>query len=298
MQLIKLYISTLKTLNKSPHTIRCYQYDLRHFYRYAVEKYPSAKVEPSSFKQLCFDYIAFLETDKSYSTRSLNRKRTSLRKFVRYLASHKYIDDFSDEITLSPISPQPMTILNLREISAIISVLHNRMAYARNPDMLFMHHRNLLAFLTLLYTGIKVNELVTLKWNNIHWDKQCIVVPKRKGILVRKIFVPKSLLDEFKRFQKTLSKILPDNEPLSDGYIFFGTGRSPMQHLNPKTIERLVDSLAKEARLTDKNITPHSLRHTMAYYAIQKDTPLPQLSHLLGHSRNSVTKHMYSQLFE
>lgn len=296
---IQLFLSSLKALNKSPNTIRSYRYDLKSFYRYTCQKSASTNITTEELKTLCFDYLSTLQsTDNAYDETSLNRKRTTFRSFVRFLARGKYIEsDFSNEIKLSsPVRHLSPTILGEREISAIIQILMRRIRYAKDLDMTFMHRRNLLAFLTLIYTGIKVSELIKLKWGNVHEDTHELVVPKRKGIEVRRIPIPQTLVDEFVGFRQFLTKLEHYDDSFLKGYIFFGVNRRPTYHLNAKTIERLIDSLANEANLTHKNITPHSLRYTMAYYSIQKNMPLSNLSRLLGHSRRSVTKHIYSQL--
>lgn len=296
---IQLYLSSLKVLNKSPNTIRSYRYDLKSFYQYACQKCGSSELNTEELKNLCLDYLSALQNaDESYDETSLNRKRTTLRSFVRYLARAKYItNDFSDEIKLSsPVFRSAPSILGEREISVIIQILMRRIRYAKDLNMAFMHRRNLLAFLTMLHTGIKVSELIKLKWGNLHEDTQELVVPKRKGIKVRRIPIPPKLLDEFMRFRQCLTTLEHYDDSFLNGYIFFGVNRRPTYHLNAKTIERLIDSLAHEANLTHKNITPHSLRHTMAYYSIQKNMPLSNLSRLLGHSRRSVTKQIYLQL--
>lgn len=296
---IQMFLSSLKALNKSPNTIRSYRYDLKSFYRYVCQKSVSTNISTEEFKTLCFDYLSALRNNNNvYKETSLNRKRTTLRSFIRFLAIVKYIEyDFSGEIKLSSsvrhLSP---TILEEKEISAIIQILMRRIQYAKDLDMVFIHRRNLLAFLTLFYTGIKVSELIKLKWGNVHENTHELVVPKRKSIEVRRIPIPQSLVDEFIDFRQFLTKLEHYDDSFLKGYIFFGVNRKPIYHLNAKTIERLIDSLANEANLTHKNITPHSLRHTMAYYSIQKNMPLSNLSRLLGHSRRSVTQYIYSHL--
>ncbi|MFF2532313.1 tyrosine-type recombinase/integrase [Brevibacillus sp. NPDC058079] len=302
-QWIRLFLSNLKHLNKSPNTIRTYGYDLEQFLLYIRNNKLSFRMDTHSFKKTCIRYFESLHTfydedqqkEREYDEASINRKRSCIRSFVRFLFTSKYIsEDFSDliEFTRKSLSP-PHCLLNQIEIQTLTHIHDQRIRHGKTEDLRFMHRRNKLAFLTLLYTGIKVWEVLLLKWSNIHFEKNQIVVPKRKGLDTRIVHLSPLLALEFRMYLDHMKKLEHFDDSFLLGYIFFGTGKTPTYAINPKTIERMIDSIVSEACITHKNITSQSLRHTMAHHHLQLNKGLKELTPLLGYSRNSVTKHMY-----
>ncbi|WPS85606.1 tyrosine-type recombinase/integrase (plasmid) [Brevibacillus halotolerans] len=302
-QWIRLFLSEMKHLNKSPHTIRTYGYDLDQFLLYIRNQRFSEIMDTHCFKQTCLLYFKSLQTffnedqqkEIHYDEATINRKRSCIRSLIRFLFRSKYIsEDFSEQIELTrTVSPSSHSLLNSEEIRTLTHIHDRRILYGKTEDLRFMHRRNKLAFLTLLYTGIKVWELLLLKWTNIHFEDSYLVIPKRKGIETRIVHLSPSLIIEFHLYMDHMKKLEHYNDSFLLGYIFFGTGKTPTYALNPKTIERMMDSLVSEACITHKNITSQSLRHTMANYHLQLDKSVNELTKLLGYSRTSVTKQMY-----
>lgn len=300
---VRYFLSELKTLNKSPHTIRTYGYDLEQFMIYVRNQKIPYLMDTRLFKQTCLTYLDSLHTyinehqdkEEQYDEASINRKRSCMRSFVRFLSRRKYIDqDFSREIAFKrTLPPSDQAILSQQEIKHIINIHDQRISYGKTEDLRFMHHRNKLAFLTLLYTGMKVWELLSLKWGNLHIEESCIVVAKRTGIENRTIPISKSLLMEFISYLDRIKSLEHYNESFLSGYIFFGAGKTAVYAINPKTIERMIDSIAEEACITNKHITSKSLRHTMANYQLEKHSDIAKLTPMLGYSRKTVTRQMY-----
>lgn len=300
---IRYFLSELKTFNKSPHTIRTYGYDLEQFVIYVRNKKIPYAMDTRLFKQTCLSYFDALHTyidehkdkEEQYDEASINRKRSCMRSFVRFLSRLKYIDhDFSSEIVFQRTLPPPdQAILSQREIKYITDIHDQRITYGKTEDLRFMHHRNKLAFLTLLHTGMKVWELLSLKWGNLHIEDSSIVVAKRKGIENRTIPIPKALLMEFLSYLDRIKNLEHYNEGFLSGYIFFGAGKTATYAINPKTMERMIDSIAEEACITNKHITSQSLRHTMANYQLDNQSDIAKLTPMLGYSRKTVMRQMY-----
>lgn len=295
---VRTFLSTLQSINKSHHTIRNYSYDLAKFEKYVENKKKSDEFEAYSFKELCFSFVDSMKMDEdgtTYQRRSLNRKRSSLRSFIRFLASIRSIpEDFSNEIGLLPQPAPELVTLEENEIHRILMIHNQRIRYGSTDEMKFMHHRNKLAFLALLDGCMKVSELVKIRWSYLHLEKKMLVVPKTRGLESRTIQLSNRLYEEFVAFQKRLIEMnLYHHEDSYEDYIFFGVSRLPHHHVNTKTIERMVESITEEAAITGKDITAQALRNTTAVEMIN-DTDVSTLTPILGFSRNSVTKHMYN----
>ncbi len=137
-----------------------------------------------------------------------------------------------------------------------------------------------LAFLTLSYTGMRVGELVSLKWNDINFKENTIriiktyynpsnntvkyhlVPPKTKGS-VRKIIIEDIVINALKKHKE-----MQDNVKMEIGdsyydkdFIFAKTSQYPGYPILIKTVEMRMKRLLKIAGL-NQEFTPHSLRHT------------------------------------
>ncbi|MBP1308960.1 integrase/recombinase XerC [Paenibacillus sp. 1182] len=301
---IRYYSLELQALHRSSHTVRTYGYDLQQFVLYIRDQGLPSQMDTLQFKQACQSYLLSLQTyhdedrdeELPYDEATINRKRSSLRSFIRFLYRLNYIsEDFSSEIELSnSLAQPPQVLLTYEEINEMTKILDQRIFYGKTEELRLMHRRNKVAFLTLLETGIKVWELLILKWGNILLDQNTIVIPKRTSIETRDVPCSTFLVQEFRLYLEHMRKLKSFDPSFLDGFLFFGAGKSPMIAINPKTIERMFDSLAKEAGIETKNVTSQSLRHTMVHYQIGHQKSIDELTRLLGYSRKSVAKHMYN----
>ncbi|HOR41601.1 MAG TPA: tyrosine-type recombinase/integrase, partial [Atribacterota bacterium] len=136
----------------------------------------------------------------------------------------------------------------------------------------------------LLYaTGIRVTELINLKGNDINLDHQllkCIGKGNKERWIPFTERVQKVLLDylqtirpKFKKRKETDRLFLNNHgEPISRQSIFY-----------------LVKKYAQESGIR-KNVTPHTLRHTLATHLIENGADLRTVQEMLGHSDISTTQ--------
>lgn len=75
-----------------------------------------------------------------------------------------------------------------------------------------------------------------------------------------------------------------------DEYVFQSTKRvSKEGNLTTRAIENAINEMIQNANV-DKDISPHSLRHSFAFRALKAGTKLVELSNILGHSSIAVTQ--------
>lgn len=173
---------------------------------------------------------------------------------------------------------------------------------------LFMDY---LIFLILSYTGMRVGELVALKWRNIDFKKKTISVTKtyynpdnntKKYQLVppktkksrRKIFVGDEIMNElikYKAEQEKLIKHFGDSYNNED-YIFANVNLHPGYPVLIKFVESRMARILKKVELNSK-ITPHSLRHTHTSLLAEAGVSLEEIMDRLGHHDDEVTRKVY-----
>lgn len=135
---------------------------------------------------------------------------------------------------------------------------------------------------TALYTGLRVNELMILRWKNIDFKKNIVTVMKSKSFKFR--VVP--LNNRLKAILKPLKK-----EGLCFTYKgkgYSGQPRKPLSHI----LEEI--ELKEEIKL--KNVGWHTFRKTFASHLIMKGVSITKVSKWLGHASPVITYQTYAHL--
>jgi integrase len=134
--------------------------------------------------------------------------------------------------------------------------------------------------------GIRVSDLIRLRFEDIKWDKNCIhtVQYKTKEPLVLPLFddVGNSIIDYIK-----------NGRPPIDSDLVFVTHKPPFgkfsdhNHLYGMFNKYLVKSRIEVT--PEKNHGMHSLRHTLANELLRNEIPLPVIAEVLGHKSMQST---------
>ena len=122
--------------------------------------------------------------------------------------------------------------------------------------------------------GLRVSEIINLKWQDIDFDRNLIHLKRAKGkkdrIVMLSLKVKNSLMN------LTLKK---------EGYVFLTNRNSKYTQ---RTIQKIIENAVKKAGII-KNITPHTLRHSFATHLLENGTDIRYIRDLLGHSNISTT---------
>jgi len=166
-------------------------------------------------------------------------------------------------------------------------------------------------FITLAYTGMRVGELLALKWKDIDFDEDTIniyktlynpknnikeykLVPPKTLTSKRKISVDKAVLDELKKHKAKQNVVKMENRSIYYDKDFIFTKEKEYLGYPEiiKTIERRMRRLLKLANL-NTDLTPHSLRHTHTSLLAEAGVSLPEIMERLGHKDDKTTRLVY-----
>jgi integrase/recombinase XerD len=133
--------------------------------------------------------------------------------------------------------------------------------------------------ISLIYAcGFRVSELLNLKLNDLNFEEMICQVRQAKGKKDRIVNIPHFLL-------KDLKKQTTAQQELKQDYLFTGLkGR-----LSERNIQKIVHSTAKKAGI-DKEVHPHTLRHSFATHLLENGTDIRKIQELLGHADLSTTQ--------
>ena len=136
-----------------------------------------------------------------------------------------------------------------------------------------LKHR--LALMFLYYTGIRVNEIVNLKWEDIDFQRGTIHLKTAKGEKERVIF-----------FHEKLKSFIEYFNLRKEGFVF-------LSNLGKKYDKRTIQAITRNAAIKagiNKTATPHILRHSFATHLLEAGADIRHIQKLLGHANLQTTQ--------
>ena len=268
------YLTDEKKMSKN--TLSSYLRDIRQFGEY-LEAAPGSAYDTADEEELC-EYIEHLRSSgKSIAT--VSRNIASLKNFYAWMK----LMGFVDEIPTGRLVPEKAAhklpeILTAKEVELLLD----------QPECTDRKGYRDKAMLELLYaTGIRVTELISLDVTDVNLSAG--IINCRGKDKVRSIPLYPAALKALKDY---IDFIRPD-------MIATPSERSLFVNVNGDRMSRqgfwkIVKSYQQKAGI-EKDITPHTLRHSFATHLLENGADLRSIQEMLGHADISSTQ-IYSQL--
>lgn len=271
------YIRYLKLeRNYSPNTIEAYAHDLDYLCNYLRGE--SLGVEDVRLEHL--EYFATTIHDFGVSATSQARILCGVRSFFRFLVLDGVLEDDPAELLESPAVGEHLPeVLTTEEV--------DRMEAAIDLSK-WEGQRNRAIIEVLFSCGLRVSELVNLKFNDVSAkDKFLRVVGK--GDKERLVPISDTALHEIRLwlFDRNLMKVKPGEQD----YVFLNRRGA---HLTRTMILIMIKRVAKEAGIS-KTVSPHTLRHSFATALLKGGANLRAIQEMLGHE-NIKTTQIYTHI--
>jgi site-specific recombinase XerD len=251
----KAMLEELQRRNLSPITTRIYLRAVEEFALYCQK--PPDQASPDHVRS----YQAHLFTDRKLSAVAVAQQLSALRFF--YLHTVKRPGMLEDRaIPKRPIRlPE---VLSREEVERLIQG-------AGSPL-----HR--IWLLTLYATGMRREELVHLKIDDIDSSRMLIHIRQGKGRKDRDVILSPRLLDELRGYWRRAV-------PKPTTYLFPGKGPHQKDDVpvQGKSVFDAVQQAARRAGLV-KHVHPHTLRHSFATHLLESGADLHTIQLLLGHT--------------
>jgi len=251
----------------SEHTLVAYKTDLLQFSNFISNSFDIKNIE-EVHHTIIRSWIASL-LDSGISSRSVNRKITTLKCVFKYLMREDVILENPTQKIISPKNTKKLPVFI--EQSKMETLFHD----INFPDS-FEGERDRLILEVFYMTGVRLSELLTLKLIDIDIQKSTIkVIGKRNK--ERIIPLSPDLLNDLKRYSSKY-KI---NEFLFVNY--------EGNRISPKSVYNIVNKyLSMVSSL--KKTSPHVLRHTFATHMLNNGADINAIKEILGHSNLSATQ--------
>ncbi|MBL1121411.1 MAG: hypothetical protein D8M26_00815 [Ignavibacteriae bacterium] len=144
-------------------------------------------------------------------------------------------------------------------------------------------------FTTAYYTGMRLNELINMKWDWIDFNQNFIIIKNSDQFLTKT--KQERIIPIHPRVDQILKSRFPLGQENENHFVFY---RVPGVKLNGEFISKQFKKGAKAAKLNPK-IHFHTLRHSFASALVQRKVDIYTVQKLLGHSKIQTTQ-IYSHL--
>lgn len=274
----KNYLKLERSL--SDNSIDAYLLDIRKLTSFISENYGTSLSIENINVSIIESFIKYLFKSES-STYSQARIVSGLKSFFNYLLLEEKIDINPMELIDAPklVRKLPET-LSIQEIEIII----NAVDLDSKEGM-----RNKAILETLYSCGLRVSELVNLKVQNLFLDIGFIKV-LGKGMKERLVPIGTKAAECISIYMKEYRTNLNISEGF-EGYLFINRRG---KNLTRNMIFIIVKDLVKKAGL-NKNISPHTFRHSFATHLIEGGADLRAVQEMLGHESITTTE-IYTHL--
>jgi integrase/recombinase XerD len=226
--------------------------------------------------------IAFLAElqRKGRATATISRNLASMRAFYGFLLRDGLIDNDPTANLESPkIEKRLPKVLSVSEVEALLE----------SPDMGNVAGIRDKAMLELLYaTGIRVSELVSLNLSDVNLNMgflKCYGKGSKERIIPLGSVSLKAVSEYVMRSRVKLMR-----QPEEESLFLNHHG----QRLSRQGFWKIIKKYATTASI-DKEITPHTLRHSFATHLLENGADLRSVQEMLGHADISTTQ-IYTHL--
>ena len=264
------YISLEKGL--SGNTLEAYINDLNKLLKF-IDDEPDISLLSLTYENLQ-QFIVRL-CDIGISARSQARIISGVKSFYRFLLTEDYLEKDPTELLESPKIGQKLPeVLTINEVDNLINSIDLSKAEGQRNR----------AMLEVLYScGIRVTELVSLKYSNIYFDEQFIIV-RGKGDKQRLVPISEKAILEIRNYL-----IDRHNVKVQKGFedtLFLNRRGAGLSRI---MVFYIIKEQAKIAGIK-KNISPHTLRHSFATHLLEGGANLRVIQTMLGHESITTTE--------
>jgi integrase/recombinase XerD len=219
-------------------------------------------------------YLGDLD-DKGLGARTRARKISCIKGFFRFLAERGDIGEDPSELVDRPRLPRRVPqYLDTEEVEALL-----RSIAPSTPE----GRRDLAMFELLYATGLRVSELVGLRGDQIDLEMGCVRVMgkgSKERVVPMGIPASRAILDYLENARPRL--LSARRSPA----VFVTRRGGPMTR---QGFWKIVKKFTKRAGI-NKDISPHTLRHSFATHLVQNNADLRAVQLMLGHSDISTTE--------
>ena len=285
---------TITILNKSPNTVKEYNYDLRTFFRFIkmhfnltgernLEKIPINDLSINDISQITLAdihaFLSYLTVNYKSKAATRARKAASIRVFFNYMCEKTQLIDKNPSLNLETpkLDKRLPKYLSLDDSKKLLKVASNEDNRNSQRDY---------AILTIfLNCGLRLSELVGVNINDIDFNEYKLNVIG-KGNKERTIYLNKACVHAINEYLSVRPKSGIKDK---DEKALFLSERK--ERISRRTVQQIVTNELQKSGFDTRKYSTHKLRHTAATLMYQYgNVDIRALQELLGHESISTTE--------
>jgi integrase/recombinase XerD len=254
LKLIEKFKNELNIEGYSEKTIEIYSMYMSLFYKYIKKELLEINSDD------IIEYLSFLKTEKKAESTTINLILSAIKHFYTQFLKK----DLKLNIKLPKKAKKIPTVLTVQEIKELIKNIDNT--------------RNKLIIEFIYSTGVRISECMIMKINDLDFNEYTGKVNSGKGNKDRLIILSKNWVLNYKNYLK--------DRKITSEYLFCNSQGLP---LSVDTVQKFLKIASLKAGI-NKNVSPHTLRHSFATSLLENDVNIRYIQQLLGHSNLNTTQ--------
>ena len=285
---------SITILNKSPNSVKEYNYDLSMFLKYMKihfkmtneTEFENIKINDfdiETLRKITLDdihaFVSYMAVNNNSKAATRARKISTIRIFFKYLSVKAKIIDVNPAQNLETPKkekriPKYLTLEDSEKLLDVASSEDNR-----NKE------RDYSIITLFLNCGMRLSELVGINIKDISFD-DCKMNVIGKGNKERTIYLNKACMNSINSYLEVRPKEGIDYK--SKDALFLSERK---ERISRRTVQYIVEKELKHAGLDTAKYSVHKLRHTAATLMYQYgEVDIRALQQLLGHASISTTE--------
>ena len=224
--------------------------------------------------------------DAGISAKSVARKISAVKLLYNFLSDQFKLENQAQALVFPKVEKKLPVYLTDVEIKLLLE--------ASSADESPKGLRNKVMIHMLYATGMRVSELTNLSVDQLQFDTGFVQL-MGKGKKERMVPLPKATLELVRNYLDGGHRVQLSQVQNNEGNYLFATKiRGKLQPISRQSVWNILKSTIKAAGIA-KNISPHSLRHSLATHLLRNGANIRSLQMLLGHEQ-LTTVQVYTHL--
>ena len=289
---------SITILNKSPNSVKEYNYDLNMFLKYMKIHFKMTK--ETNFKNITIkdfpidilkkitlddihSFVSYLALNQRAKAATRARKISTIRIFFSYLTQKAMLlkTNPAQNLETPKLDKRLPKYLSLDDSKKLLEVTEDNQS-DENKE------RDVAIITLFLNCGLRLSELVSINIKDIDFNENKLTVIG-KGNKERTIYLNKACVTALKNYLTVRPKEGVKVDSKSSNKALFLSKR--LERISKRTVQYLVDKELQRAGLDTSKYSTHKLRHTAATLMYQYgQVDIRALQELLGHKSISTTE--------
>lgn len=268
-ELADYYVENILSVNSK------YSLGTRNLYKGAYR----AHVRPDSISKIPIREISGYEIQKFYNELQINKSAfKTLHKFMVGFVTWANINGYCDDVLKGVVIPEKPSVQSSDIVTwtdaELKKILTSEPEYKLHPLILFA-----------AYTGMRISELIGLRWENI--TDSVIIVEEQ--IYRGRLSTPKGDKTRVIPLHEKLKEYVKQNR--SEGLVFTNINGNPLDY---RVTTRSLERFYKRNGIPNKKF--HAYRATFCTNLCENGVPIQVASKIMGHSSIEVTAKYYTSI--